>query len=96
VRPVLPYLSRLAGLLLIVSGGYLFYYWARIRFGDSATLADDPIVSFGARFSADVNTFAHGHGTTIVAVAALIVAAAALSAFRLRHRRDAPRGLARE
>jgi hypothetical protein len=39
------------GLLLLASGGYLFYYWARLRFGDTATVADDPIVSFGVRFS---------------------------------------------
>src|SRR2546426_7600738 len=47
VRPLLPHMNRIAGLLLLASGGYLFYYWARLRFGDTATVADDPIVSFG-------------------------------------------------
>src|SRR5262249_9636483 len=50
VRPALPYMSRIAGVLLLASGGYLFYYWARLHFGDTATVADDPIVSFGVRF----------------------------------------------
>src|SRR3954463_7014962 len=39
VRPVLPHVARLAGCLLTVSGVYLVYYWARIRFGDQVTLA---------------------------------------------------------
>jgi hypothetical protein len=48
--------SRIAGLLLLASGGYLFYYWPRLRFGDTATVADDPIVSFGVRFSGGAGT----------------------------------------
>src|SRR5205823_1126794 len=51
VRPMLPYMSRIAGLLLVIAGGYLVYYWARLRFGNTATVADDPIVSFAIRFS---------------------------------------------
>jgi len=31
VRPILPYMSRIAGLLLVIAGGYLVYYWARRR-----------------------------------------------------------------
>ena len=31
VRPALPYMGRIAGVLLLASGGYLFYYWARLR-----------------------------------------------------------------
>ncbi len=53
-------MGRVAGLLLVVAGAYLVYYWARIRFGDTATVADDPIVSFGVRFSGSVRTFADG------------------------------------
>ena len=96
VRPVLPYMSRIAGVLLLASGGYLFYYWARLRFGDSATVADDPIVSFGVRFSGQVRGFADGRGSTIVAIAAAIVALALVSSLLQRRRRDIRRSLARQ
>src|SRR5437870_2753877 len=76
VRPALPYLGRIGGLLLVVSGGYLFYYWARLRFGDTATVADDPIVSFAIRFSGHIRTFADGRGSVLVAGAGALVLAA--------------------
>jgi len=85
VRPALPYTSRIAGALLVVAGGYLVYYWARIRFGDTATVADDPIVSFGVRFSGRVRNFAAGQGATVVAAAGVVVLIAVL--ITLLHRR---------
>jgi cytochrome c-type biogenesis protein len=81
-----PYLSRLAGALLITAGGYLVYYWARFRFGDTATVADDPIVSFTVRFSGSIRNFAAGEGYFIVVIAAAIVAATGVSAIRQRRR----------
>ena len=95
VRPVLPYMSRIAGLLLLASGGYLFYYWARLHFGDSATVADDPIVSFGVRFSGQVRSFADGRGSTLLAIAGAIVALALLGSLWQR-RRLLRRGLVRQ
>ncbi len=88
VRPALPHMSRIAGLLLLVAGGYLVYYWARIRFGDTATVADDPIVSFTIRFSGHIRTFADGRGSTILAAAGAVVLIALLTAL-LRRRRQA-------
>ena len=82
VRPLLPYLSRVSGALLVLSGGYLAYYWARLRFGDSATVADDPIVSFGVRFSGEIRNFADGRGSIVIAAAAAVVALAAASGIR--------------
>jgi cytochrome c-type biogenesis protein len=32
VRPLFAYMNRIAGLLLLAAGSYLFYYWARLRF----------------------------------------------------------------
>jgi cytochrome c-type biogenesis protein len=87
VRPLLPYMSRIAGLLLMVAGGYLDYYWARLRFGNAATVADDPIVSFAIRFSGHIRTFADGRGSTLVAAAGAVVLIALLSAL-LRWRRQ--------
>jgi cytochrome c biogenesis protein CcdA len=82
VRPILPYLSRVSGALLVLSGGYLAYYWARLRFGDSATVADDPIVSFGVRFSGEIRNFADGRGSIVIVAAAAVVALAAASGIR--------------
>lgn len=88
MRPMLAYMSRVGGLLLVIAGGYLVYYWARIRFGDTATVADDPIVSFGIRFSGHVRRFADGRGSTLVIAAAAVVAAA-IAALLLNRRRRA-------
>jgi cytochrome c-type biogenesis protein len=86
VRGGLRYVAVIANVLLIASGCYLAYYWARIKFGDTATLADDPIVSFGIRFSGHIRILARDHSTVIVIGAGIIVLVAAASALRLRHR----------
>jgi len=86
LRPALPYVSTISGALLVVAGAYLFYYWARLRFGDTATVADDPVVSFAIRFTGHVRTFADGRGSTLVAVAAAVVLAALLTTVAHRRR----------
>jgi cytochrome c biogenesis protein CcdA len=98
LRQLLPYMGTLAGLLLTVSGGYLVYYWARVRFGDSVTLADDPIVGFVTRYSAELQSFADRHGTPLLAAAAAIVALALASGARVwvRRRPSTTSKLARE
>jgi cytochrome c-type biogenesis protein len=96
VRPLLPYMSRIAGLLLLAAGGYLTYYWARLQFGDTATVADDPIVSFGVRFSGQARNFADGNGSVILAGAAAIVALALLTGLWKRRRRAISTGLVRQ
>src|SRR6266480_5419783 len=96
IRPVLPYMGRIAGVLLLVSGGYLFYYWARLRFGDTATVADDPIVSFGVRFSGQARNFANGNGSLILVGAAVIVALAVLASLWQRRRRAISTALVRQ
>ena len=85
MRPLLPYLGRVSGALLTLAGGYLIYYWARLRFGDSATVADDPIVSFGVKFSGQIRNAADGSGFVVVVAAAAVVLVAAASS--VRHRR---------
>ena len=96
VRPLLPYMNRIAGLLLLASGGYLFYYWARLRFGDTATVADDPIVSFGVRFSGQARTFADGNGSLILIGAGAIVTLAVCASLWQRRRRAISTGLVRQ
>jgi drug/metabolite transporter superfamily protein YnfA len=89
VEPVwLPAAGRIAGALLVVSGAYLVYYWARVRFGPAATLADDPIVGVVTRFTAQLQSSAE-EGRLFFAVAGIVVAVAlaATVARRSRSRR---------
>jgi hypothetical protein len=87
-RPVLPHVHRLTGPLLVVSGTYLAYYWARVRFGDQLTLADDPIVGPVSRYSGQLETFARHHGAPLLAAAAAVVTVALLGLLT-RRRHDA-------
>lgn len=95
VRPVLPYMSRLAGALLVVSGGYLTYYWARIRFGDTATLADDPIVGGVTRYAAEIQSYAADRASQLLIGGGSVLAAAALLSFWLWRRQSSARALGR-
>jgi cytochrome c-type biogenesis protein len=96
VRPLLPHMNRIAGLLLLASGSYLFYYWARLRFGNTATVADDPVVSFGVRFSGQARSFADGNGSVILAGAAVIVALAVVASLWQKRRRGVSTRLVRQ
>ena len=87
LRRVLPYMSRIAGALLVVAGGYLAYYWYRIGFGAAADLADDPVVLFVTRFTARVSSSADGRGWLVLAAAGLVVAAGLAALVRRPSRR---------
>ena len=86
LRPLLPYMSRIAGLLLVIAGGYLTYYWARLHFGNTATVADDPIVSFGIHFSGQIRSVADSHSSLVVAAAGAVVLVALLASILHRRR----------
>jgi len=75
LKRVLPYMDRAGGALLVVAGGYLVYYWSRLHFGPSATLANDPIVGSVTRYTAEVQAAAADRGVPLVAALALAVAA---------------------
>lgn len=83
LRRLLPYMSRIAGALLVAAGGYLAYYWYRVGFGSATTLSEDPIVTFVARFTSRVQTAAEG-GAALVVVAAAVIVALALAAILRR------------
>jgi cytochrome c-type biogenesis protein len=84
LKRVLPYMERIAGALLAVAGAYIAYYWWRVRFGEAATLADDPVVESVTRFSAEVQAFADDRGLLVVAVAAFVVFLALAAGLRKR------------
>lgn len=89
LRSLLPHVHRLSGLLVAASGLYLAYYWARIRFGNDVTLADDPIVGLVSRYSGHLEAFARQHGTPFIAAAAAIVGLALIARVRKRRARSA-------
>jgi cytochrome c-type biogenesis protein len=87
LRRVLPYMSRIAGALLVAAGGYLAYYWYRIGFGPAADLADDPVVTFVSRFTSQVAGSADGSGWLVLAAAGVVVAVALAALLRRAPRR---------
>ncbi len=86
--PLATRLHRVSGLLLLLAGGYLTYFWARLEFGSTATLADDPIVGLATRYSARMQTLAGRLGVSLVlALALLVLLALAAGAWRSAHPR---------
>ena len=78
LRRALPWLSRVSGVMLVVAGGYLSYYWWRIKYGPTATLSSDPVVGRATRFTAEVQRWAQQRGGLILTVALIVVAAAVI------------------
>lgn len=91
LRRLVPYVSRAGGGLLVLAGAYLTYYWLRLELGANATLADDPIVGFGTRFTARLQALAAGEGELVLVAAALVVLlAVAWSGLSARRGRSRP------
>lgn len=92
LRRLLPYMSRLAGALLLLAGIYVSYYWLRLELGDNATLADDPVVGFGTRFTARLEVIAREDRASLLIAAAIVVgvALAAVAGQWVRRRTAAP------
>jgi cytochrome c-type biogenesis protein len=76
LRRLLPHMGWISGVLLVAAGGYLSYYWYRIRFAPAAELVDDPIVTFVTRFTAEVAQSAEARGWLLLAAAGAVVALA--------------------
>ena len=75
VRKMMPYMHWITGAMLTFAGVYLTYYWARVQFGNAATLGDDPIVGFVGDFTATIERFAGSYGRVAVLTGGVIVAA---------------------
>jgi cytochrome c-type biogenesis protein len=73
LAPIAARLHRVSGLLLLLAGGYLTYFWARLEFGSSATLADDPVIGIATRYSARMQSLAAQLGLSFVLALALLV-----------------------
>ncbi|MGH2383358.1 MAG: cytochrome c biogenesis CcdA family protein [Candidatus Limnocylindria bacterium] len=77
LKRLLPYMHRIAGVMLVLSGVYLSYYWARVLWAPADALASDPFVGAVSRFATWVQrSAASGSGRVVVLVAGITVAAA--------------------
>ena len=86
LRRFLPHIHKVSGVLMLLAGVYLSYYWGRILFGPVATLGDDPIVGTVQRFTTRIERIATANATSILAVGAVvIVSVAAYIVWRTRH-----------
>ena len=74
--------------MLIAAGGYLSYYWWRIKYGRTKTLSSDPIVGPASRFTAHAQRWAHQQGGLLLTVAAVIVTGAVIAWRTRRHPAD--------
>jgi len=74
LRRALPRMQRISGVLLVVAGVYLSYYWLRILFGPIATLGNDPIVGTVQRFTTRIERIATANSQAILVVSLLAVA----------------------
>ncbi|MGH3714998.1 MAG: cytochrome c biogenesis CcdA family protein [Micromonosporaceae bacterium] len=77
VRRMLPYVTRVGGLLLVLAGGYVAYYgWYELRVlgGD---LSDDPVVDIGTTLQTWASNTLSGIGVLPVAAVFLVLLAGA-------------------
>jgi cytochrome c-type biogenesis protein len=81
IAPLAAGLQRASGLLLLLAGAYLAYFWARLELGDSRTLADDPIVGAATRYSARMQSLAGRLGISFVLSLALLLLLAVAAGF---------------
>lgn len=77
---LLPGLPALTGVLLMLSGAYLTYYWLRFEFGPRATLSSDPLVGIVTRFTARLEVIAGDRGSLLIGSCALVVMAGTATA----------------
>ncbi|WBB53742.1 cytochrome c biogenesis CcdA family protein [Verrucosispora sp. WMMD573] len=90
-------LGRVAGLLLVVTGGYVAWYgWYEVRTFSGRGDVDDPIIDAAGTIQTAVSTWLAelGPWTVAVAVLALLALAAGIT-LRRRHRLPARRAVAR-
>lgn len=91
VRGLLPLVSRVGGIMLLVSGVYLVAYWLPQAL-HPGSLAPESVAAIPQRISADLTTFVSGREGMFAGIAALLlVSGIATAVLRMRHRDDEER-----
>ncbi len=85
LRNASKYAPRLAGVLLVLSGGYAIWYGRYELAIYDGDLSDDSIVEFGTNLQTKFVVLTSSIGSTRVAVAVVLVTAATYFALRLRN-----------
>ena len=81
LKRLLPHMHRIAGAMLVLSGAYLSYYWARVLWAPAEALATDPLVGAVSGFASWVQrNAASGSGKAMVLLAGALVAVAITAA----------------
>ncbi len=73
LKSMMPHTGRITGGFISITGAYLTYYWARVRFGDITTLADDPLVGRVELFASGIQRTATAQGQWILLAAGAVV-----------------------
>ncbi|MCM0677139.1 cytochrome c biogenesis protein CcdA [Micromonospora phytophila] len=90
-RRAAPLLGRIAGLLLVLTGGYVAWYgWYEIRLF-SGRAADDPVVDAAGRVQSALSGWLDGLGPWVVTAVAVALLAVAAGSTVVRRRRAAAR-----
>jgi cytochrome c-type biogenesis protein len=85
LRNASKYATRLAGVLLVLSGGYAIWYGRYELAAYDGNLSDDSIVELGTNLQTRFVVFTSSVGSTRIALAIVAVTAAAYLAFRIRN-----------
>jgi len=92
MRTVLPYISRISGLIMVVVGLYVGYYgFYEIRLFSANGSADDPVISSAGRLQRALAGWVYQHGAWPWLLILVALVAVAIAIWTRRRRRHAPR-----
>ncbi len=85
LRGTAPYINKISGLVMILAGGFIVWYWATILRSGAAALGDNGLVRYVDRLSATLTTIISDHPLT-AAVVVLTIILIPIALLRARHR----------
>jgi cytochrome c biogenesis protein CcdA len=83
LRGTAPYINKISGVVMILAGGFIVWYWATILRSGAGALGDNGLVRFIDRLSASLTTLISDHPLT-AALAVLAVILIPIVVFRAR------------
>lgn len=90
IRSVLPYVTRISGVLLLIAGAYVAYYgWYEIRLLHGGAV-QDPVVSTATQWQGMATRWLNGLGPGPILAALAVLVAVGWAARALWHRRTPP------